>query len=65
MWGKIYVPKFTDQDFLYGWYATKKNSWLRLILHECDDSQAAKSKKIREGKKYIECVSKDDQRKYF
>lgn len=62
---KYYKPKFTDQDFLYGWYNTKKNSWLRLVLHECDNSTLAIQQRLREGRKFINCASKYDQRKFF
>ena len=35
---KIYCPSFTEQDFLYGDFYSKRFSWTRLALHFCDNS---------------------------
>ena len=40
---KYYKPKFTEEDYLYGGYLTDKFSWIRLILHECDNSSEAQN----------------------
>lgn len=62
---KYYAPRFKEDDYIYGTYLTSRFSWLRLILHECDNSTEAINERIRNSKKHIHCVSTEEQRKYF
>ena len=52
-----YCPIWTDKDFLYGNFLTKKNSWLRLTMHECDPNKRAKENKT--------CETPENIQKYF
>ena len=38
---KLYCPQFNESHFLYGGYYSERYSWMRLILHSCDDSPKA------------------------
>lgn len=39
---KYYCPKFDESHFLHGGFSADKYSWLRLIIHVCDDSEEAR-----------------------
>jgi len=38
---------------------------MRLIIHFCDDSPKAENKRIKEGKKYVKCKSKNESSKFY
>ena len=42
---KYYCPQFSDNDFFYGNYYSKRFSWTRLAIHFCDNSNEAKLKR--------------------
>ena len=54
---KYLCPKFKETDILYGDYYSPKSSWLRLVVHKCDEK-----KRKEEGK---ECASDEEIEKYF
>ena len=38
---------------------------MRVALHFCDDSERARNKRIQEGKKYVDCKSRQEILDYF
>ena len=38
---KLYCPQFNESHFLYGGYFSERYSWMRVILHFCDESPKA------------------------
>jgi len=38
---KQYCPVFNSTHFLYGDFFTERFSWMRLVVHHCDDSLSA------------------------
>jgi hypothetical protein len=43
---KYYCPKFDQNHFLHGGLIASKFSWLGINLHVCDNSDAAREKRI-------------------
>ena len=39
---KYLCPKFSESDILYGDYYSTKSSWLRLVVHKCDEKKRKK-----------------------
>ena len=35
---KQYCPNFNESHFLYGGYYSTRYSWMRMVIHHCDDS---------------------------
>ena len=60
-----YCPQFTDTDFFYGNWYSKRFAWSRLALHFCDDSPGAEKKRKEAGKKHVKCKSKDEIQSFF
>ena len=62
---KYYCPQFGKEHFLYGNIYTAKYSWMRLVLHFCDDTELGKEERIKAGKKHVECKSREEIIHYF
>ena len=62
---KYYCPVFTETSFLHGGFWAEKYSWLRLAVHLCDNRPEAQELRRQQGKKYIECATREESLKYF
>lgn len=62
---KYYCPKYDSSTFLHGGFTASKYNWHRLTIHVCDNSEKAKKQRERDGKRFIECASRNESLQYF
>ena len=66
---RYYCTDFNDNHFLRGGFTGDKYSWMRLILHICDNSTEATAKRQEEKqlglRQHAECASRDESIAYF
>ena len=62
---KYYCPKYDNSSFLHGGFSAPKYNWHRLTIHLCDNSTKAIEQRKREGKKFIECATREKSLEYF
>ena len=63
---KHYCPDFKpDIHFIYGGFYGKQYSWLRMAVHQCDNSTKAEEQRNITGKTHIKCATEDEQKAYF
>lgn len=60
-----YCPDFSEKHFLKGGFEADKYSWMRLIVHICDNSTEAQAQREIENKKFKECASRDESIWFF
>lgn len=62
---KYYCPKFNESHYLHGGWIADKYSYLKLILHICDNSGYAREQRRIEGRTHIDCATREESLWYF
>ena len=62
---KHYCTYFNDDHWIHGGFSAEKFSWMRLIIHQCDNSEAARNQRVAANKNFIDCVGESESLKYF